>query len=117
MITAVGTGLDSFTDPAGITVLYPFPGWEGLFVAVGVLLWIGWHIRQVRAENTEYDEALELYERVGVERAMQFGGSTHLHAGEDIEVVRAEMAEDPADRGSAETRPPDGNGSHRTAGA
>ena len=116
MITAVGTGLDSFTDPESITVLSPFAGWEGLFVALGVLLWIGWHIRQVRAENKEYDEALHMYERVGVERAMQFGGSTHLVADEDIEVVRAEMAEDHAGPGSAGTAP-GSDGSHRKAGA
>jgi hypothetical protein len=116
VITAVGTGLDSFTDPESITVLYPFAGWEGLFVVVGVLLWIGWHVRQVRAENKEYDEALELYERVGVERAMHFGGSTHLVTEEDIEVVRAEMAEGNAGPGPVETAP-DSDGSHRTAGA
>ncbi|MBA3251267.1 MAG: hypothetical protein H0T66_13400 [Geodermatophilaceae bacterium] len=116
MITAVGTGLDSFTNPESITVLSPFAGWEGLFVALGVLLWIGWHVRQVRAENKDYDEALELYEQVGVERAMQFGGTTHLLADEDIEVVRAEMAEGNAGPRPAETAL-DSDGSHRTAGA
>ncbi len=111
-----GTGLDSFTNPADITALYPFPGFEVVFVVVGVLLLLGWHIRQMRDENKEYDEALELYERVGVERAMHFGGSTHLVTEEDIEVVRAEMAEGNAGPGQVETAP-DSDGSHRTAGA
>ncbi len=83
-----GTGLDSFTNPADITALYPFPGWEALFVVVGVLLLIGWHIRQMRAENQEYDDALELYEKVGMERAMHFGGISHLDTDEDIEAVQ-----------------------------
>ncbi|MBA2417312.1 MAG: hypothetical protein H0V64_15800 [Geodermatophilaceae bacterium] len=110
MITAVGTGLDSFSNPADITVLSPFDGWEGLFVAVGVLLWIGWHVSQIRAENKEYDEALVLYERVGMERAMHFGGGTHLVNDEDIDVARADMAEDKPDP----TDPaPRGDGSHR----
>lgn len=90
MITA-GTGLDSFTDPADITVLYPFAGWEVLFVAVGLLLLLGWHILQLRDENKEYDEALELYSRVGMERAMNFGGSERPSTDEDIEAVEAEV--------------------------
>lgn len=115
MITAVGTGLDSFTDPAGITVLYPFAGWEVLFVVIGVVLWIGWHVRQVREENKDYDDALELYERVGMERAMRFGGSTHLVTDEDIQVIRSEMAEGDAGSRPAGT-PPDRDGSPGTAG-
>ncbi len=94
MITAVGTGLDSFSNPADITVLSPFDGWEGLFVAVGVLLWIGWHVSQIRAENKEYDEALVLYERVGMERAMHFGGVSQLSTDEDIEAAEAEAEAD-----------------------
>ncbi|MBA3410824.1 MAG: hypothetical protein H0U15_08280 [Geodermatophilaceae bacterium] len=86
-----GTGLDSFTNPADITALYPFPGFEVVFVVVGVLLLLGWHIRQMRDENKEYDEALELYERVGIERAMHFGGVSHLSADEDIDEVRAHV--------------------------
>ncbi len=88
-----GTGLDSFTNPADITALYPFPGWEALFVVVGVLLLIGWHIRQMQVENKEYDDALELYESVGMERAMHFGGVSQLNADEDMEEARAQVGE------------------------
>ena len=93
-----GTGLDSFTNPADITALYPFPGFEVVFVVVGVLLLLGWHIRQMRDENKEYDEALELYERVGIERAMHFGGVSHLSADEDIDEVRAHVGEPDEER-------------------
>lgn len=88
-----GTGLDSFTNPADITALYPFPGFEVVFVVVGVLLLLGWHIRQMRDENKEYDEALDLYERVGMDRAMHFGGISHLDTDEDIDAVRAHVGE------------------------
>ncbi len=104
MITA-STGLDSFTDPADITVLYPFPGTEVLLAIVGLLLWIGWHVVQMRSENKEYDEALELYEGVGMERAMHFSGSSHLVTDEDIEVVRAQLADRPDDPGAGRARP------------
>ncbi|MDQ3576761.1 MAG: hypothetical protein M3443_03995 [Actinomycetota bacterium] len=88
-----GTGLDSFTDPADITVLYPFAGWEWLLVVVGLVLLLGWHIIQMRDENKEYDEALELYEEVGMQRAMRFGGISYLDTDEDIDEVRAHAGE------------------------
>jgi hypothetical protein len=97
-VIIAGTGLDSFTNPADITALYPFPGFEVVFVVVGVLLLLGWHIRQMRDENKEYDEALELYERVGIERAMHFGGVSHLSADEDIDEVRAHVGEPDEER-------------------
>jgi hypothetical protein len=92
-VILAGTGLDSFTNPADITALYPFPGFEVVFVVVGVLLLLGWHIRQMRAENKEYDDALELYEKVGMERVMHFGGVSHLDTDEDIDEVRARAGE------------------------
>jgi len=97
-VIIAGTGLDSFTNPADITALYPFPGFEVVFVVVGVLLLLGWHIRQMRDENKEFDEALELYERVGIERAMHFGGVSHLSADEDIDEVRAHGGEPDEER-------------------
>lgn len=96
MITAIGTGLDSFTDPANITVLYPFPGTEVLLVVVGLALLLAWHFRQMRDENSEYDDALELYEKVGMDRAMHFGSSSRLVTDEDIEVVRTEVTQERA---------------------
>ncbi len=69
------TALDSFDDPAAITALYPFVGLEGLFVVVAVVLWVGWHVVQMRSENKEYAEAIRRYEDVGMERAMHLSGS------------------------------------------
>jgi len=38
----------------GVGAVYPFQGTEVLMVIVGVVLWIGWHIWQMRAEAAEY---------------------------------------------------------------
>jgi len=90
-VNLAGTGLDSFTDPADITVLYPFPGWEVLLVVLALGLLLGWHIVQMRDENKEYDEALDLYRRVGMDRAMNFGASERPSTDEDIEAAEAEV--------------------------
>ena len=31
--------------------IYPFVGAEWLFVLIGVVYWIVWHVRQIKAEN------------------------------------------------------------------
>ncbi|MDQ3576415.1 MAG: hypothetical protein M3443_02185, partial [Actinomycetota bacterium] len=72
-----------------ITVLYPFAGWEWLLVVLGFVLLLGWHVLQMRDENKEYDEALELYGQVGMERAMNFVASERPSTGEDIEAAEA----------------------------
>ncbi|MGH6948732.1 MAG: hypothetical protein ACREDZ_15480 [Kiloniellales bacterium] len=36
--------------------LYPFVGSEVLLVIVGVAVWIGWHIWQVRFESQSYEQ-------------------------------------------------------------
>jgi hypothetical protein len=43
-------------DLADVTVIYPFVGWEVAMTIVGVVLWIVWHIWQVRFENATYKE-------------------------------------------------------------
>jgi len=103
-----GTGLDSFNDPEGITALYPFPGWEVLLVILGAALLIGWNVRQMLDENKEYDEAIRLYERVGMERAMNFSGSARPGTFEDIEAVEAQLSDtrdDEATRDGSEPGP------------
>ena len=51
------TGIESWAvDLKDVGALYPFQGAEGLFVIVGVALWIGWHALQIRAERREYEE-------------------------------------------------------------
>ena len=36
---------------ADIGPIYPFVGAEWLFVLIGVVYWIVWHVRQIKAEN------------------------------------------------------------------
>ncbi|MDQ3732879.1 MAG: hypothetical protein M3400_02590 [Actinomycetota bacterium] len=104
-----GTGLDSFTDPADITVLYPFAGLEWLFVVLGFVLLLGWHVVQMRDENKEYDEALDLYDRVGMARTMNFGTSDRTSTAEDIEAAEAEVGVGQGrESARATTKPGDG---------
>lgn len=39
--------------------LYPFAGWEMIFVFFGFAFWIGWHIWQFKIESSEYKEEME----------------------------------------------------------
>ena len=48
-------------DLADVTVIYPFVGWEMAMTVVAVVLWIGWHIWQVKFENQTYEEELAKY--------------------------------------------------------
>lgn len=80
----VSTGLDSFSNPADIGVMYPFPGAEVLFVVVAVALWIAWHVSQVRQESREYAEAVEYYEGTGLEQAIFHGGSALMATEEEL---------------------------------
>ena len=40
-------------DLKDIGAIYPFQGWEVLFVILGLAFWLGWHIVQTRQENAE----------------------------------------------------------------
>lgn len=84
MILGVSTGLTSFSDPQNIGPLYPFSDEVSLAIMtiVGFALWLLWHAGQVRQENRENAEAAELWDRVGLERAM-FHGGTALVATDD----------------------------------
>ena len=54
------TPLDTWAvDLADVTTIYPFLGWEGLMTIVAVVLWIAWHIWQVRFESNTYKEDIE----------------------------------------------------------
>jgi hypothetical protein len=87
------TGLDSFSNPADIGALYPFVGTEYVLAVIGIVLWIAWHVKQVRDENKEYAEALELYEQIGLERALHFGGGSHIATEEEIAEIKRLAAE------------------------
>lgn len=54
------TGIENWAvDLKDVGAIYPFQGAEGLFVIVGVLLWLGWHVLQMRAENRDYAEQID----------------------------------------------------------
>lgn len=74
----MSTGVDSFTNPENIEAIYPFAGFEVLYAILGILLWLAWHVRQTMIENREYERAMELYERVGIFRTLQQGGTEWL---------------------------------------
>jgi hypothetical protein len=65
----------NFTDWTGnmldIGPLYPFVGWEVLMVVVAFVVWIGWHVLQLRAESRQLeDEARSLREGDNLQRAV-----------------------------------------------
>ena len=72
---AVSTGLDSFSKPEDIGPMWPFEGLEWLFVVIAVVLWLGWHVLQARAETRQQHAAVAAYEQMGMDRAMYHGAS------------------------------------------
>ena len=46
-------------DLADVTLIYPFVGWEVLMTLGAVVLWIAWHVWQVKFENSTYKEDIE----------------------------------------------------------
>ncbi len=80
---AVSTGVESFENPQDIGPLYPFPGLEWLFVAVGILLWLLWHVAHIRSETRENEEAREMYADISLERAMFHSGSALIATDEE----------------------------------
>jgi len=60
----------SFKDFAGSIIdigpMYPFVGYEVLLFIAGLLIWLVWHIWQIRLENKEYQEELTYIEQQGL---------------------------------------------------
>ena len=40
-------------DLKDVGAIYPFQGSETVLVIIGIALWIGWHVWQIRHENAE----------------------------------------------------------------
>lgn len=88
----MSTGLTSWSNPGEIGGLYPLAGWEIPLVIVATVLWLLWHARQTRDESAEYDEALEMYKRVGLERALHHGGAARVADPHDLLAPRGQEA-------------------------
>jgi hypothetical protein len=49
-------------DLNDIGAVYPFQGWEGLMLILGLVFWIGFHVLQIRNEQRElrYEQKADL---------------------------------------------------------
>lgn len=51
--------------------LYPFVGWEFFMVVLCVILWVGWHVWQIKMENKALeDEAKRLRQSGNLQQAV-----------------------------------------------
>ena len=82
-VLGFSTGLDSFANPTEIGPLYPFVGAEWFFVLLAVVLWLLWHVLQIRLENRDNERAVQTYERIGLDRVMFYGGSADVPSDEE----------------------------------
>ncbi len=54
------TPIDTWAvDLADVSLIYPWVGTVVLMVLVAVVLWIGWHVWQVKLESNTYKEEIE----------------------------------------------------------
>ena len=56
------TPIDTWAvDLADVTLIYPWVGSEVVMFGLAVVLWIVWHIWQVKHENAEFAEKIAKY--------------------------------------------------------
>ena len=56
------TPIDTWAvDLANVTAIYPWVGSEGLMVLIAVVLWLAWHVWQIKHENATYDQEIQKY--------------------------------------------------------
>ena len=56
----MNTGLvDNWLNVDTFGPIYPFVGTEVLMAVVGIAFWVGWHIIQIKKENTEFKQDVE----------------------------------------------------------
>ncbi len=48
-------------DLADVTLIYPGVGTEVIMAVVAIVLWLAWHVWQVRNENAIYEEEKRKY--------------------------------------------------------
>ena len=53
----MNTGITTWSNnPNEVGALFPFTGFEWLFLLICIVGWIIWHIWQIKFENNTYDE-------------------------------------------------------------
>ena len=56
------TPIDTWAvDLADVTLIYPWVGSETIMVVVAVVLWLAWHVWQVRFENATYKAKIDAH--------------------------------------------------------
>ncbi len=56
------TPIDTWAvDLADVTLIYPWVGSEVIMASVAVVLWLAWHVWQVRNESAIYEEEVKKY--------------------------------------------------------
>ena len=54
-------GSDWAVDLANVGAVYPWQGLETVMVIVAVVVWLGWHIVQIRQENADLADDVARY--------------------------------------------------------
>ena len=52
----MSTGVESWSSITDMGAIYPFVGSEVLFTVIAVVIWIVWHMWQIKFENSAYEE-------------------------------------------------------------
>ncbi len=53
----MSTGIEAWKNLAEIGPLYPFVGSEVMWVIIGLVLWIVWHVLQISSEKEHHEKA------------------------------------------------------------
>lgn len=65
-------GYDSWAvDLAEVGPVYPFQGWEGAMVVVGVIFWLGWHRIQYVRESAHLEQAKTIGDKEKIAESME----------------------------------------------
>ncbi len=69
------TPIDTWAvDLADVTLIYPGVGLEVAMTVIAVVLWLGWHVWQVKFENASYEAEVAKY---GTEENLKRGVENH----------------------------------------
>ena len=52
----MSTGIESWNNLSSVEAMYPFVGTEVTLSIIGFVVWIGWHVWQMKHENNAYDD-------------------------------------------------------------